>query len=46
MTVGAGWDNADVCPVNNAEHKAKIERLIEDGAQNCEVLLDGRGVQV
>ena len=28
MTVGAGWDNADVCPVNNAEHLQKIHRLI------------------
>jgi len=46
MTVGAGWDNADVCPVNNAEHLAKIERLIEDGAKNCELLLDGRGYKV
>ena len=32
LTVGAGWDNPDVTPLNNAEHLAKVERLIEDGA--------------
>lgn len=46
LTVGAGWDNPDVTPLNNAEHLAKVERLIEDGAKHCEVLLDGRGVKV
>jgi len=46
LTVGAGWDNPDITPLNNPEHLKKVERLIEDGAQNCEVLLDGRGVKV
>jgi len=32
LTVGSGWDNPDVTPLNNAEHLAKVERLIEDGA--------------
>ena len=46
LTVGAGWDNPDVTPLQNAEHLAKVERLIADGEKNCEVLLDGRGVKV
>ena len=46
LTVGAGWDNPDVTPLQNAEHMAKVERLIEDGAKNAEVILDGRGVKV
>lgn len=33
-------------PLNNAEHLAKVERLIADGAKNCEVLLDGRNPSV
>ena len=46
LTVGAGVDNPDICPLNNPEHLAKVERLIADGAKHCEVLLDGRGVKV
>ena len=46
LSIGAGVDNADIGPLNNPEQLAKVEALIEDGAQNCDVLLDGRGVQV
>jgi len=46
LSVGAGHDNADIAPLNNAEHLAKVERLIADGEKNCELLLDGRGVKV
>ena len=44
--MGAGKDNKDIAPLNNAEHMQKVHRLIEDGAKNCQVLLDGRGVKV
>lgn len=44
LTVGAGKDNPDIAPLQNAEHKAKVERLIADGDKNCSLLLDGRGV--
>ena len=46
LTVGAGVDNPDITPINNAEHLAKVERLIADGEKNCDLLLDGRGVKV
>lgn len=28
LTIGAGVDNADIAPLNNPEHLAKVERLI------------------
>jgi len=46
LTIGAGKDNKDIAPLNNAEHKAKVESLIANGAEHCSLLLDGRGVQV
>ena len=46
LSVGPGTENKDVAPVNNAESKANIERLIADGEKNATVLLDGRGVTV
>ena len=46
LTVGAGVDNADIAPLNNRAHLEKVERLIADGEKNCDLLLDGRGVQV
>ena len=46
LTVGSGYDNHDIAPLNNPEHKAKVERLIADGEKNCSLLLDGRGVKV
>ena len=42
LTVGPGHENKDIAPTNNAEHLAKVERLIQDGADNAEILLDGR----
>jgi malonate-semialdehyde dehydrogenase (acetylating)/methylmalonate-semialdehyde dehydrogenase len=44
LTIGAGKDNKDIAPLNNAEHKAKVERMIANGAEHCDLLLDGRGV--
>lgn len=46
LSVGSGFDNADIPPLNNAEHKANVERLIADGEKNATLLLDGRGVQI
>lgn len=46
LSVGAGPDNADIAPLNNAEHLAKVERLIADGENTADLLLDGRGVKV
>jgi len=46
LTVGAGVDNPDITPLNNPEHLAKVERLIANGAEHCDLLLDGRGVKV
>ena len=46
LTVGAGTDNADIAPLNNPEHLAKVERLIANGQEHCDLLLDGRGVKV
>ena len=46
LSVGPGTENKDVAPVNNAESKANIERLIADGEKNATLLLDGRGVKV
>lgn len=46
LTVGPGSENHDIAPTNNAAHLAKVERLIANGAEHCDLLLDGRGVQV
>lgn len=46
LTVGSGWDNADVAPLNNPEHLAKVQRLVADGEKNATLLLDGRDVKV
>lgn len=32
LSVGSGWDNADITPTNNAAALERINRLIEDGA--------------
>ena len=46
LSVGAGVDNKDIAPVNNAESVARINELIGDGEKNASLLLDGRGVTV
>ena len=46
LTIGAGKDNRDIAPLNNSEHMAKVERMIANGAEHCDLLLDGRGVKV
>lgn len=46
LKVGPGKDNFDIAPLQNAEHKKKVERLIADGEKNAKLLLDGRGVKV
>ena len=32
LSVGSGFDNADIAPLNNADHLAKVNRLIGSGA--------------
>jgi malonate-semialdehyde dehydrogenase (acetylating)/methylmalonate-semialdehyde dehydrogenase len=46
LTVGAGVDNKDIAPVQNAESLERVHRLIADGEKNATLLLDGRGVTV
>ena len=46
LSVGSGYDNADIAPLNNADHLAKVNRLIGSGADQCEILLDGRNAKV
>jgi len=47
LTIGAGYDNKDICPMITKEALAKAEKIIasseSDGSQ---LLLDGRGVKV
>jgi malonate-semialdehyde dehydrogenase (acetylating)/methylmalonate-semialdehyde dehydrogenase len=42
LSIGSGFDNADIAPLNNPEHLAKVNRLIANGAEHCDLLLDGR----
>lgn len=42
LSVGSGWDNADIAPTNNAAALERINKLIADGEKNGKLLLDGR----
>jgi len=44
--VGPGHENFDITPLNSRAHLQRVESLIEDGAKNGKILLDGRGVKV
>lgn len=46
MTVGAGVNNPDIAPLQSKDAKERVERLIEAGAKEAKVLLDGRGYKV
>ena len=46
LKVGPGKDNFDIAPLHSKEHQKRVEDLIEDGAKNATILLDGRGVKV
>lgn len=46
LKVGAGKDNFDIAPLHTKEHMNRVLELIEDGAKNAKILLDGRGVKV
>lgn len=46
LTIGPGMDNCDIAPINSAPALERIERLIEDGAKNADLLLDGRRPKV
>lgn len=47
LKVGAGTDNTvDISPMNSKEALERAERLIESGAKDGKLLLDGRGIKV
>lgn len=43
LTVGPGFQNADVAPLNTPESKIRVEEIITKSAKEAKVLLDGRG---
>lgn len=46
LKTGPGKDNFDIAPLQNANHRKTVLRLIADGEKNATLLLDGRGVKV
>lgn len=46
LTVGPGHENADIGPLNNRDHLAKVNALVADGEKNATLLLDGRNPKV
>ena len=46
LTVGPGYENHDIGPTNNKTLLANVERLLADGKQNANLILDGRNRMV
>lgn len=46
LSTGAGINNPDIAPLITKESKARVEALIESGAKQGKILLDGRGIKI
>ena len=46
MTVGPGSQNVDISPINSKDALQRVTGLIEKGAKEAKILLDGRSVKV